>query len=200
MEFIKNFESLLSRISNISTIFISLAALVVSVIALRLSMMQPSLEISYVVHQSDNDMKGEYYKNGKGKLELLFDKETNQVSIVRPETSINLILSNNGKVSAKYPAIFIKFNGFGINRAFSEDWETFYHIHGIGLWGGIKWEPKENVILHPGIPKEFYELSFSGAEIIGDINSASEYSMDITIVADGFKAKKFNIPVEFKPL
>lgn len=194
MEIVDGLEFFLDKFYNTITFTISLAALIVSSIALRYSRMQPSLEIVYAVHQSDNG----YFKNGKGKLEFLVDRETNQISLVRPKTSLDLILLNNGKVSAKYPAIFMRFNGFQINNTFNENWETTHHVHGIGTWQGIKWEPKENTILHPGIPKEFYELSFSYAEI-EQLNDKSA-SIDITIVADGFKAKTMNIPVEFEIL
>lgn len=198
MEVFKNVVHLLPSFNSITSLVIPLAALIVSLIALRFSMLQPSLHIAYNVHQSDADCEGKYLKNGKGKLEFLVDRETNQISLVRPETSLNLILINNGKVSAKYPAIFMRFNGFQIRQSFNGDWEPTHHVHGIGTWQGIKWEPKENVILHPGIPKEFYELSLSYAEL-EKFNDKSD-SIELTIVADGFKAKTFKIPVGFKVL
>lgn len=202
LDFLRNIEEFLSKFPYLISSTISLTALIVSLIALYYSRQKPALELRYNVHQSNEDLNGTYYKNGRGKLRLLVDPQTEekdgktiQVDITRPETSLNLILKNNGRVSAKYPAIYIKFNNFRVRNAFNNEWTPMYHYHGIGDWGGAKWEPKDGTILHPGIPIEFYELSLSYAVV--EIGRNLKKSMTLTIVADGFKARTFDIPVEF---
>ncbi len=204
LNFLKYMEEILSKFPYLTSSAISLTALIISIIALYYSQQKPALELRYNVHQSDEDMEGIYYKNGKGVLKFAVDLETKeideyektiQVDIVRPETSLNIILENKGDVSAKYPAIYIKFNNFRVMKAFNNNWTTMYHYHGTGGWGGVKWEPKDGTILHPGIPIEFYELSLSNAVV--EIGENLKKSMTITIVADGFKARTFNIPVIF---
>lgn len=176
------------------TLIISILALIVSVIAFKVSNLEPALSLRYNVYQTED-----YYENEKGSIKFSADLDTLddtdntiEVSITVPETSLNLILENKGKVSAKYPAIYMKFNGFRILDAFNDEWRLENHYRGVGGWGVTIWEPKDNTVVHPGIPINFYQLDFSRA--IFDLDSHA--SIDITLVADGFRAKTIKIPVE----
>jgi hypothetical protein len=92
-------------------------------------------------------------------------------------------ISKKYRKSARYPVVEIKFkNAFFGNNAF-DGWHQVYHANALG-WYGYQWTPEEKMIVHPHFPIELPTMYFSGQYI-----DKGNPEIEITIVADGFKAK-----------
>lgn len=193
-----NILNVLNILANKIELIISLVALIISIMAFYYSRLRPSLDLYYSTHQAFDE---KLYKNADGKITLSVNKETINddfmpvlVSESVPMTSISLELRNSGKVSAKHPAIIMRFNGIALYKPFDKTWQPFYHRHAIGGYEGVSWVGDSDTLIYPEIPLVFERLSFSNAEI----DLTGDKSIDITIIADGCKVKRFKIPVEIE--
>ncbi|NJJ35309.1 hypothetical protein GSQ51_03795 [Clostridioides difficile] len=185
-EFLSNYINIISLMSS----FAAVAALIISVIAFKKSNKKANLTLMYNVY----DVQEKFYKEENGEIIFLQGEAKGIVSECRPGSELNIILANESDIVAKNPIMDFRFHNMEIGFKMGEpigNWRGTEHNHGIGTWSGLRWEPKDNTVIHNGIPFS-NTLCFSGALIQNDAY------IQVILSADNMKTKKFKIPVEIK--
>ncbi|GAG73856.1 unnamed protein product [marine sediment metagenome] len=182
--FFNKINQYLSNLSNFITylgMLFAAFALLIAILAYKSASMRPNLKLDIFTHMSE--------ANGPA---LLLNRKTKIVSDCRPLTEWYLILENTGEVSAKYPVVQIDFKGAYFTEEDFPGWKAIRHAHALG-WFGFQWSPEENMIIHPNLPIQLPTMYFNN-KYIDEI----PLEINITIVADGFKKKTYNIPVKIE--
>ncbi|MBY2477614.1 hypothetical protein KWV16_12060 [Clostridioides difficile] len=185
-EFLGNYINIISLMSS----FAAVAALIISIIAFKKSNKRANLTLMYNVY----DAQEKFYKEEKGKIIFLQGEGKGLVSECRPGSELNIILANESDIVAKNPIMDFRFHNIEISFEMGEpigNWRGIEHNHGIGTWSGLRWEPKDNTVIHNGIPFST-TLGFSKAII------QNEAYIQVTLSADNMETKRFKIPVEIK--
>lgn len=154
-------------------------AILIACLAFEISVKKPKLKLSIWPWQGQIN-----------KLELNVNINTKKVSITKPNTSFHFKLENNGQSSAKYPLVEIVFkNAYFPDKESFPGWQAVYHANAYGYYG-FRWSPKENIIIYPGLPQQLPPMYFSSKYI------DNPFDIKITIVADGFSKKTYELPVK----
>ncbi|WP_238917322.1 hypothetical protein [Clostridium sp. YIM B02555] len=200
-----NFNNQLTNWTNIISLlsgFASIAALIISILAFNKSNQKANLVLKYNVYDSEKYYNGKYFEDGNGKIvfveefddskENVYGESWGQVTICRPGSELNLVIENKGNIPAKNIVMNFKFINMAIEFKENGYWRGISHIHAYGTWNEIRWEPKDNTVIHNGIPVTmcyYFNRSY--------INRNSAY-IEVILSAENMKTKKFKIPVELK--
>jgi hypothetical protein len=113
-----------------------------------------------------------------------------------PGSYLVFAITNIGKVSAKYPTVFLRFEGIRLSENVVRQLEVLFpnvkkqaHVHGGGYYSQYQWISGENEILYPGIPMILDPLVFSGCEI------EPGALIEVTVSSEGAEALNYTIPV-----
>ncbi|MFK9119091.1 hypothetical protein ACJEBK_19710 [Peribacillus frigoritolerans] len=174
------------------SLLLSLFALIVAGWAFINSLNEPKLELSIQPFRAE--------KEGPA---LSIDKKTRLVTPHMDLASWDFLLHNKGDSAARYPVVQINFkNAYFLADSF-EGWQAVHHQHAYGYYG-FQWTPEDRMIVHPNFPIKLPPMYFRQKDCSIDFE-AGDISIEITIVADGFKGKKYNLPVrldfnDFEPV
>jgi hypothetical protein len=187
---------LVSSIFGIISAIVSVIALIIAIQSYQISTQKANLHLWWSVYQMDEGhIDGEGIAKFCSENDASVETKSEMVTICRPGGEIEFCVENRGKVAAKNVVMDIRFE----NMAFSSDniplregWKTIDHIHGMGLWQGIRWEPGAEKVLHPGIPIRFQEFGVSGCHI------GENAKMHVILSADNANVNRFTIPVKIE--
>lgn len=156
------------------------------------------LEVRYVVNETTRDEQGRFYKNGKGTLKFMSDipfdpwcGDGKYVTYCEPQSKIHFQIANMGKKTMKNITLILSFNGLVITGSDIGEFTCQNHCDGIGGWGGAVATYDK---LQSGI---CIDTMFSVQEAYS-FNGADGGTLSITISADNYKARTYEVPIKLK--
>ncbi|MBQ8171750.1 MAG: serine/threonine protein kinase [Oscillospiraceae bacterium] len=147
-----------------------------------------------------NDTGNEYFSDGEGEVEfsyarpldnyygILYDHPDAQfVDFTMPDTALLFRVSKNSNVVVDDLKIVFEMHGILLHGHgySSENVELTDHVNGIGMYAGAVWA------CDTALSEEQFVLDFKNAAVFGD-----DPHISVTISADGFKNKSFDIAVK----
>lgn len=155
------------------------------------------LEVKYVVNQSEREEKGNYYKNGEGKLKFATDLaldpwcgDGTYITYCQPMSKIHFKLENTGNKTLKNVTLILSFDGLVLKENPDNSNFTYQnHCNGIGGWGGAIATLGN---LQSGL---CFDTTFSVQEAYS-FNGADGGNLSITVSADNYKARTYKVPIK----
>ena len=157
---------------------------------------KPNLKLKYLVYDSDEFEKGNYYEDGKGELLLASSKKDELqgnafvIDNTRPLTEALFQIENTRLNPAEAVVLNLKFNKMAIEFEPGNKWVGVSNIHGLGLWNEVKFI-QTNEPLYEDVPIKF-TFSFRNSLVYPDAN------IEVTLLAKDCTPKKFTIPIKIK--
>jgi hypothetical protein len=158
---------------------------------------KPNLKLKYVVYDSEEFDKSNYYEDGKGELLLASSKKNELqgnafvIDNTRPLTEVLFQIENLGMNPAEDVVLNFKFNKMAIEfEPGNPKWIGVSSIHGLGLWNEVKFVQTAEP-LYKDVPIKF-TFSFKNSLVFSDAN------IEVTLLAKDCTPKKFTIPVKVK--
>ena len=159
--------------------------------------------IGYVVNDSEEDSRGEYYINGEGTLRLRSEQGVDDwvgvsdwvafsgdyVASTIPQSEIKFRLQNKGEKALKNPVIHVYFDEVWLRRIYdpfgSVDSD---HVHGVGGSRGAVWEKYGTI--NAG-DTEYLSLPMNEAYFC----NGEKATMTIEVSADNYKKRVYKVDV-----
>lgn len=157
------------------------------------------LEIQYAVNQSQRDLDGDFYKNGKGTLEFMSDVPLDDwvgfggayVTYTIPCSSIHFKLVNKGDEAIINPMVKFQFSGVILKDVYGE-FEGEDYVNGISGYATAVLRSYEN--LAAGGSSSDYMLEMSEAYF----ENGSSGTVTITVSGDNYKARQYKVPLRLQ--
>lgn len=157
------------------------------------------VEIQYSVNQSDMDLRGKFYKNGKGLLKFTSDIPIDDwvgfggayVTYTIPESSIHFKLVNKGKDAIINPVVKFQFDGVILKDVYG-DFEGEDYVNGISGYATAVFRSYDN--LPAGGSSSDYMLEMPEAYF----ENGESGTVTITVSGDNYKARQYKVPLKLK--
>lgn len=165
-------------------------------------------KIGYVVNDSEEDSRGEYYINGEGTLRLISEYAPDDwvgvndgfgfsgayVTSTIPRSMIKFRLQNKGEKAIKNPLIHVYFDEVWLRRI-DRPFKTVDtdHVHGVGGYRGAVWNKRGtiNAGAFEDISLPMNEAYFCNGE---------SATMAIEVSADNYKRRVYKVDVDLYSL
>lgn len=155
-----------------------------------------------MVNQSDEAIENRWYQNEDGMLKFEtmeplddwaggLDFGCQYVTYCVPESSINFTLENVGEESLVNPTVRFEFTDVILENAYSP-FVAENHVHGLGGYAAAVLNL--NQTLQPGTETEVFVLELHEALF----QNGSTGTLTITLSADNYSAKTYEIPLSLK--